>query len=209
MESIAKHAKLIAFPAPRISDEALGRAVELETSGKLKVAELLYLEILRTSGDARAAINLGTIAYNRKNYVMAEEMYRVAARTDPSHVLAWFNLGNALDELLRRAEAIEAFETAIRLDPGYADAHFNLAITLERIGRGPQALIHWRAYIRLDRSGTCTVWAKRRISILTTESGLRCVRAPGRKRQPVFIQAPSGAKPLGVRLSSASLALCD
>lgn len=196
MESIAKHAKLIAFPAPRISDEVLGRAVELETSGKLKAAELLYLEILRTSGDARAAINLGTIAYNRKNYVMAEEMYRVAARTDPGHVLAWFNLGNALDELLRRAEAIEAFETAIRLDPGYADAHFNLAITLERIGRGSQALNHWRAYVRLDRAGLCAAWAKGRISILTAESGLKCVARSHPKRR-VRVRVPVSTSSTG------------
>lgn len=202
-------AALLSFPAPRISDEALGRAVELEEAGKLEAAERLYLDILQTSGDARAAINLGTIAYNRKNYVMAEEMYRIAVRTDPNHVLAWFNLGNALDELLRRAEAIEAFETAIRLDPGYADAHFNLAITLERSSRGSQALRHWRAYLKIDRSGHFARHARLRVQILTGDSGLKCVRAPGKKRQAVFIQAPSGAKPPGVRRSSASLALCD
>lgn len=182
---------VLSFPAPSVSDPAFADASQFEEDGKMDSAEKAYFEILRTSGDARAAINLGTIAYHRRHYATAEEFYRLAVRTEPQNVLAWFNLGNALDELVRREEAIAAFETALRLDPAYADAHFNLALTLERVGRRSQALRHWQTYVKLDRTGSCALWANRRIRALTEESGLRCVTHL-EKRQGVFIvQGPS------------------
>lgn len=173
-------AALLSFPAPRVSDSALSRAIELEDAGKIEAAERLYLDILRTSGDARAAINLGAIAYGRRQYAMAEEMYRLATRTEPDYVMAWFNLGNALDELKRLPEAIEAYQKAVSLDPRYADAHFNLGMALERVGQGAQALKHWRAYVKLDPSGVSDEWARRRVRILAAESPLRCVHALGK-----------------------------
>jgi tetratricopeptide (TPR) repeat protein len=72
---------------------------------------------------------------------------------DPGYVLAFFDLGNVLDELDRPEESIAAYKQAVALAPRYADAHYNLALAYERKGELRQALRHWQAYVRLDRSG--------------------------------------------------------
>ncbi|MGB6871118.1 MAG: tetratricopeptide repeat protein, partial [Acidobacteriaceae bacterium] len=69
------------------------------------------------------------------------------------YALAFFDLGNALDELQRLPEAVEAYKSAIRLAPTYADAHYNLALAYERSNERRRALRHWRAYVKLDPVG--------------------------------------------------------
>ena len=66
---------------------------------------------------------------------MAEQFYRRATEADPDYALAFFDLGNVLDELKRLQDAIAAYQRAIALVPQYADAHYNLALALERQGR--------------------------------------------------------------------------
>ncbi|WP_350449060.1 tetratricopeptide repeat protein [Paracidobacterium acidisoli] len=129
-------------------------AVHEEESGRLTEATTLYEEILALQPDhAPAAINLGTILYNQRKFLRAEELYRSATLADPGYALAFFDLGNVLDELQRLPEAIAAYQTAIRLVPGYADAHYNLALACERSNERRRALRHWMAYLRYDPIG--------------------------------------------------------
>ena len=68
-------------------------------------------------------------------------------------MLAYFDLGNVLDELERLDESIAAYGKAVTLSPRYADAHYNLALAYERTGQHRPALRHWRAYVKLDNRG--------------------------------------------------------
>jgi DNA-binding transcriptional MerR regulator len=128
-------------------------AVRCEEQGKTDEAAALYEEILAAGEHAAAAINLGTIVYNQRQFERAEELYRRATRANPEYALAFFDLGNALDELQRLPEAAEAYRAAIRLSPAYADAHYNLALAYERGNEKRRALRHWMAYARLDPIG--------------------------------------------------------
>jgi tetratricopeptide (TPR) repeat protein len=65
----------------------------------------------------------------------AEASYRLAICADPGVALYWFNLGVAVEDQGRCAEAIAAYERAIEVDAGIADAHYNLARLLELTGR--------------------------------------------------------------------------
>ena len=76
-----------------------------------------------------------------------------ATVADPGYVLAYFDLGNVLDELERPDESIAAYCQAVALAPRYADAHYNLALAYERKGMSRPALRHWQAYVRLDNRG--------------------------------------------------------
>ena len=71
---------------------------------------------------------------------MAERHYRHAIEVDPRYALAYFDLGNVLDETGRVAEAIQTYGTALQLAPTYADAHYNLALAYEKDQRAPEGL---------------------------------------------------------------------
>ena len=57
---------------------------------------------------AAAHINLGTLYYNRQDFASAEKHYRAAVAADPRYALAYFDLGNVLDETGRVLEASTA-----------------------------------------------------------------------------------------------------
>jgi len=133
-------------------------AVQLEEAGQLDEAAVLYEQVLSIDPEhAPSCINLGTISYNQRKFLRAEQLYRQATLADPGYALAFFDLGNVLDELQRLPEAIEAYRAAIRLAPRYADAHYNLALAYERSAERRRALRHWTTYLKLDASGP---WAK-------------------------------------------------
>jgi tetratricopeptide (TPR) repeat protein len=127
--------------------------MEDEQGAARQVIDLYSRAIELHPAHAAALINLGTIYYNQRQYVQAEEVYRRATEADPNYALAFFDLGNSLDELQRLTEAIEAYKSAIRLVPKYADAHYNLALAYERIGEQRKALPHWMTYAKLDPMG--------------------------------------------------------
>ncbi len=129
-------------------------AVRFEEANKTNEAIELYQGILTLdTTHAPAAINLGTIFYNQRQFARAEQLYRQAALSDPGYALAFFDLGNVLDELQRLPEAVGAYRTAIQLVPSYADAHYNLALAYERMNERRKALKHWVAYLKLDPIG--------------------------------------------------------
>jgi tetratricopeptide (TPR) repeat protein len=129
-------------------------AVRLEERGKTQEAMDHYETILALDSlHAPACINLGTIQYNQRRFIEAEQLYRRATEADAKYALAFFDLGNVLDELQRLPEAIDAYSTAIRLVPHYGDAHYNVALAFERVGDRRSALRHWTTYIKLDPIG--------------------------------------------------------
>ena len=138
------------------------RAVRIEEDAStLEEAAELYRAILEIRPNhAPAAINLGTIHYNRREFDRAEELYRRATVSDPEYALAFFDLGNVLDETMQLAEAITAYQQAVALVPHYADAHYNLALAYERQGERRRALRHWLMYARLDPVGPWASHAK-------------------------------------------------
>jgi tetratricopeptide (TPR) repeat protein len=84
--------------------------------------------------------------------------------------LAFFDLGNVLDEMQRLDDATEAYQKAVVLVPQYADAHYNLALAYERQGHRRRALRHWLTYVRLDPVGPWASHAKDQArKILKTE----------------------------------------
>ena len=157
--------------------ELFYQAVRMEDDqgGLRRVIEMYTRAIELNPQHAAALINLGTIYYNQRQYLQAEEVYRRATIADPHYALAFFDLGNALDELQRLMDAIEAYRTAIRLAPKYADAHYNLALAYERIGEHRRALPHWMTYARLDPTGPWSNHARGQARRLIEADHLRIV----------------------------------
>jgi tetratricopeptide (TPR) repeat protein len=130
---------------------------------------------------AAAHINLGTLHYNRQDFVLAEKHYRAALQADPRYALAYFDLGNVLDETGRVQEGIQTYKMAIQLAPTYADAHYNLALAYEKTREPRKALKHWQAYIKLDTTGPWSVHARNQIRRILQADGLKLVHTRGRQ----------------------------
>ncbi len=135
-----------------------------------------YLQVLELEPDHAAAhINLGTLYYNRQDFVSAEKHYRLAVESDPRYALAYFDLGNVLDETSRIDDAVAAYGTAIQLAPTYADAHYNLALAYERLREPRRALRHWKIYLKLDSSGPWAVHARNQVARILEADRLKIV----------------------------------
>ena len=106
----------------------------------------------------------------------------MATESDPGYALAFFDLGNVLDDLKRMDDAIAAYRRAIELQPGYADAHYNLALTLERHGRRRTALPHWTAYLQLDGTGPWAQHARAQLRKTLATIGMGVVQGTGVRR---------------------------
>jgi tetratricopeptide (TPR) repeat protein len=179
--SIVGSANHIAIRQPDVQ-EMFQRAVQLEEDPRtLPDAAEMYREILTLRpGYAAAAINLGTIHYNMREFAMAEQLYRRATEADQEYALAFFDLGNVLDELKRLQDAIAAYQRAIALVPQYADAHYNLALAYERQGHRRRALRHWLTYVRLDPVGPWANHAKAQAKKILSTERLSIVSRAGR-----------------------------
>src|SRR5271166_3908397 len=135
-----------------------------------------YLQVLELEPTHAAAhINLGTLYYNRHDFVAAEKHYRAAVAADPRYALAYFDLGNVLDETGRVEEAAQAYRTALQLAPTYADAHYNLALAYERLNQPRRALHHWTAYLKLDNGGAWARHAKSQVGRILEADKLKVV----------------------------------
>ena len=163
--------------AAETSSEYFARGVGLEEDPRSQAEAIAaYKKVLEIDPlHAAAYINLGTLYYNRQDYVLAEAHYRKAVEADPRYALAYFDLGNVLDETGRVGEAIKAYKTALQLAPTYADSHYNLALAYDKTRQPRLALQHWRAYVRLDSSGPWATHAKNQIRRILDDDGLKVV----------------------------------
>jgi tetratricopeptide (TPR) repeat protein len=169
--------KVSPMPLPHTIAELFARGVALEEDSRmLPQAIEAYNRVLELDPHhAPAQINLGTLYYNRSDFVKAEEYYRQAIESDPRYALAYFDLGNVLDETGRLKEAISCYQTAIMLAPTYADAHYNVALAFEKLKQPRKALSHWQAYIKLDTSGPWHNHARQQAQKILNDERLKIV----------------------------------
>jgi len=176
---------VVVKPQPETADvaELFSRGIALEEDPNNHAQAIAtYQRVLELDPNHAAAhINVGTLYYNRQDYVAAEKHYRRAVEIDRRYALAYFDLGNVLDETGRVVDAIQAYNTALQLAPTYADAHYNVALAYEKVKEPRKALKHWRAYIKLDTTGPWAVHARNQIQRILHADGLKLVFSNARK----------------------------
>jgi tetratricopeptide (TPR) repeat protein len=174
---VAANSKVRAIPSDQTVAELFARGIALEEEPSTQTEAItIYEKVLELEPEHAAAhINLGTIFYNRQDYIKAELHYRAAIEADPRYALAYFDLGNVLDETGRVPDAIKAYSAALVLAPTYGDAHYNLALAYEKMKQPRAALKHWRAYVRLDSTGPWSVHARNQIRRILTSDSLKIV----------------------------------
>jgi tetratricopeptide (TPR) repeat protein len=154
---------------------ARGVAMEEDPGAQAEAIEAYNNCVKLDPTHAAAYINLGTLYYNRQDFVLAERHYRSAIEVDPRYALAYFDLGNVLDETGRLQDAIRAYSSAIALAPTYADAHYNLALAYDKARQPRKALQHWQAYARLDTVGPWAIHARNQVKKILAADELKVV----------------------------------
>lgn len=79
----------------------------------------------------------------------ARDALRAALRLDKGLAFAWFQLGMALGDQGRPAEALKCLDKALRVNPGLSDARWPRILALFRLGRLREAFVAYEE--RFDR----------------------------------------------------------
>ncbi len=131
--------------------QAMDRAVQHHSAGRLAEAEEIYRQILAQQPNHPDALHmLGMLAHQVGKNEVAVELIGKAISVNPRVADYYCNLGLALSALDRSADSITALRSALQLNPRLAQAHNNLAIALWRSGQPRQAINAWREAIRLN-----------------------------------------------------------
>jgi tetratricopeptide (TPR) repeat protein len=124
----------------------LGLELEAVTPDDARAAYERVLELEPAHADAH--VNLGRLLHEQGQAAAAAVHYAQALTGGPNAV-ASFNLGVALEDLRRSAEAMDAYRRALAADDSLAEAHYNLARLYERTGDAQAALRHYHRYRNL------------------------------------------------------------
>jgi hypothetical protein len=84
-----------------------------------------------------------------KIFINSQTQWTYTIHHFPNAWPAHNNLGNALSDAGRLADAGKQYQDALRINPGYPEAHNNLGIIFARTGHVPEALAEFRETLRL------------------------------------------------------------
>ncbi len=130
---------------------AVGAAIRLHKTGRLKEAENLYRNILGVIPDQTDALHfLGVLLHQTGKSDEAIVLIRKVIAFKPGYTDARNNLGNVLKESGRLDEAADAYRAVIELDPAHADAHNNLGAVLNEQGKHDDAIDAYERSISLN-----------------------------------------------------------
>jgi len=124
-------------PANHTPDQqALERALQHHSAGRLAEAESIYQQVLQSDPNQPVALHLlGVIAHQVEKNDVAVNLISQALDFTPEFAEAHSNLGLALKELGRLDEAIANYHKALAINPDFAEAHSNLGNALKEQGR--------------------------------------------------------------------------
>lgn len=97
--------------------------------GNMSEAELLLNRSLLHNPDPSAFFYHGLSAYTLRQYNQSVNSFQRYLTYQPEDSHAWFNLGQAYEELGLVAEAITAYKSALSVDPEYAKPWFFIGTT--------------------------------------------------------------------------------
>jgi aspartate beta-hydroxylase len=139
---------------PRLRS-GLARAMQLEASGQVLQAELLYVkELEQFPGDVDASARLAHLAVQRGDAPRAVSLLQEAARLHPDHIRLIIDLAIALANTERIPQAIVTLEAGLKRTPDYPPAWLLLGQLRQAAGDADGALkAAYQAVTRAQRAG--------------------------------------------------------
>jgi uncharacterized protein (TIGR02466 family) len=146
------------------------RGHDAQQSGDLRRAESAYRQALALQADHPIASHLlGLLLSKRGDLSTAEALMRLSLQAQVAQPQVWNSLGNVVEELGRKDEALDCFDQALALYPRYVDAHFNRARLLHHSQRPTEAA---RSLLRaIEFAGLATVPMLQLQAMLQSDAG--------------------------------------
>jgi tetratricopeptide (TPR) repeat protein len=129
-------------PAPRHHPDALlTEAISLHRAGHLDPAEKIYRTILASDRKYFSALTLlGMLCLQRGDRQEGIKLTGRSLAINPSQPDAYYNRGNALNDLKRYAEAVADYDRALALHRAFPEAWNNRGSALKELNRYDDAL---------------------------------------------------------------------
>jgi len=127
--------------------------IGLVVAGAREVEKQLTRD-LQFAGETILTIVLMLLAWESHRYaekfIDPETLWTYELRHNPQTYAAHNNLGNALEQTGRVAEAIKEYQQTLLLKPDYAVAYYNLGNTLLQIGRTAEAVEQYTQALQIN-----------------------------------------------------------
>ena len=138
-----------------MGDQALNRAAEALSVGRLEEAEIHCQSLLTAEPNSAVALQLlGLIAHQREQYAEAVKYLSRSIALQPGQAVWHFNLGVSLRAAGKLNLARETYAKAIELDPACMQAHYHLGSVLLTLGEQTQALEKFNVVLKFDPNHT-------------------------------------------------------
>jgi tetratricopeptide (TPR) repeat protein len=106
----------------------------------LELRELIDEEYQKPEIKAELWREVGLVYAAGELYEQAIASYDKALVFKPDFHEAWYNRGNALDDLGRNEEAVASFDKALEFQPNFHQAWYNRGVALGNLGRNEEAV---------------------------------------------------------------------
>ena len=144
-------------------------AIENHSKKNFKLAEAIYIDILKTEPKhVNALNNLGELYRVIGKFKNAKNCYQQAIKINPNFAGAYNNLGLIYLRGKEKFKAKDLFNKAIELDPNLANANYNLGIIYKELGNYEKAKSSYNKVIKIIPNHTETL---NNLGILCEELG--------------------------------------
>jgi len=131
--------------------QAMQLAMQNHNAGNLQQAEALYRNVLQADPNHSDALHLlGVLAAQVERYDIACELIQKAISINNAVPDYYSNLGNALKDQGKLAEAISYYQQAIVLNPNDANVYYNLGNALQDQGQLAEAITAFQHALSLN-----------------------------------------------------------
>lgn len=124
--------------------------IDFQRGRFLKSAELIENAIACGEVDPTVYNNLGLAFLGDEQGQKAIKAFDLAIGLDGTYVLAWFNRGNACEQMGRTKDAQQSYERALTFDPYFALAHNNLGLIHQKNGDLTEAVACFEECLRIQ-----------------------------------------------------------
>lgn len=135
---------------PSADQEALKRALALQSSGQIVEATAAFEAILaRNPNEFAALYSMGLIEHQNGNSKSALSYLERALNSEPAQPIGHYALGTILQGLGLFEEALASFDAALALNPNYKEVYTNKSRLLHSMNRQPEALTTLKAALEI------------------------------------------------------------